>query len=167
MRTLRAGNLAGFVTLLTIAAGLFHLFTIGMGLLEPRLQRAVHFLFMLPLAFILYPATNKSPKDRPTRIDGLLALSAVAVNLYVIVNVDRIGARWEGISPVSTGEVLMGCVAILLCLEAVRRSAAFALAVLTVGFLAYLYWSAASFGCGAAIPPTRSSIPKPESGRLT
>ena len=146
VRTLRSGSLAQFVTFLTVAAGLFHLLTIGLGLLEPRLQRAVHFLFMLPLAFILYPATNKSPKDRPSRIDGLLALSAVAVNLYVIVNVDRVQARWEGITPVSTEEVLMGCVAILLCLEAVRRSAAFALAVVAVCFLVYLYWSAVSFG---------------------
>ncbi|MEW6375053.1 MAG: C4-dicarboxylate ABC transporter permease, partial [Thermodesulfobacteriota bacterium] len=49
-----------------VAASLLHLYTSGYGTFEPRTQRGLHLLFLLPLVFILFPATSKSPKDRPS-----------------------------------------------------------------------------------------------------
>jgi len=35
-----------------VAAALFHFYTAGYGTLEPRLQRAVHLLFLIPLGAV-------------------------------------------------------------------------------------------------------------------
>jgi TRAP transporter 4TM/12TM fusion protein len=120
-------------------------------MLESRSQRAVHFLFMLPLAFMLYPARARSPRDRPSALDVLLACASVAVNGYLIVNVSRLDLRWEGVTwPLST-DVIMGTAAVLLCLEAARRAAAAALAVVTAGFLVWMLASSHVFASSATL----------------
>jgi len=60
------GREALAVTALAVGASCFHIYTTWAGFLEPRLQRAVHLGFLLPLAFLLYPATARSPKGRPS-----------------------------------------------------------------------------------------------------
>ena len=84
MRSLKgpAGWAVGGVAL---AAALFHLYTAGFGFLEPRQQRSVHLLLLLPIAFLLWPASDDSPKDRPSALDWLLAAAAVLPNLYSLV----------------------------------------------------------------------------------
>lgn len=140
-RALSEGWPSRLLFLVLVAAALFHLATIVLGLLPARTQRATHFLFMLPLAFVLYPARAGSRTDRISKLDLLLAGTAIVVNAYLLLNAPVIAERWEGITPLSPLELVLGCVAILLCLEAVRRSAAAALSLVTAGFLGYLFWS--------------------------
>src|SRR5438034_655936 len=138
MRAFPPGRMQAAVAAWALAAAIFHLYTTSIGLLDSRSQRAAHFLFILPLAFLLYPATKRSPKERPSGVDGLLAVVAVAVNVYLLANRDRLDLRWEGITWPLRMDVLMGTAAVLLCVEAARRAAASALAVVTAGFLAWM-----------------------------
>ncbi|MBS1115799.1 MAG: transporter fused permease subunit, partial [candidate division NC10 bacterium] len=73
------GREALAVTALAVGASCFHIYTTWAGFLEPRLQRAVHLGFLLPLAFLLYPATARSPKGRPSAWDwGWAALGLLS-----------------------------------------------------------------------------------------
>ena len=45
------------------AASLFHLYTAGYGVFEPRVQRSLHLLFLVPLIFVLYPFRARSPRS--------------------------------------------------------------------------------------------------------
>lgn len=49
---------------IALAASLFHLYTAAFGLLPAMYQRAVHWMFMGSLVFLLYPATKSRPKDK-------------------------------------------------------------------------------------------------------
>jgi TRAP transporter 4TM/12TM fusion protein len=139
MRELR-GKTAWIVAGVAIFASLFHLYTAGFGTLEPRIQRAMHIILLLPLCFLLYPANKKSPKDRPSRFDILFAVGAVLVSAYIIIANDRLNARWEHVSPVTNVEVVFGTIATILVIEAARRAVSPFLAGLAVlGLLYYLY----------------------------
>ena len=116
----------------------FHLYTSGFGFLEPLSQRAVHLGLFLPLAFILFPATGRSPKDRPSLCDLVLSLLAVAPSLYSFLEADRINLRIEGVDRLLDAEFVLGTLAVLLLLEAVRRAVATALFVLCSIIVAYL-----------------------------
>jgi TRAP transporter 4TM/12TM fusion protein len=105
-----------------VAAALFHFYTAGYGTLEPRLQRAVHLLFLIPLAFLAFPFNSRSPKTRPSAFDWLWAAITALASLYQIWNVDRLNHRWEGASPVLPIEVIIGSVMAVLVIEACRRS---------------------------------------------
>jgi TRAP transporter 4TM/12TM fusion protein len=138
MRELR-GKIGLAVLIWGVMTSLFQLYTAGFGLLEPRLQRCIHLTFLLPLSFLLFPATRRSPKDRVTLPDLILAFLSLLPGLMVIWESDRLTERWEHITPVLQREIVLGTLQIVLLLEATRRSVAPALAFLTGLFIVYLF----------------------------
>jgi len=138
MRELR-GGLGIIVMVWGVLTSLFQLYTAGFGLLEPRLQRGIHLTFLLPLAFLLFPATSKSPKDRATLTDIVLALLSLLPGLMIILESGRLSSRWEHITPVLQKEIILGTLQIILLLEGTRRAVAPALAYLTGIFILYLF----------------------------
>ncbi|MBU0926235.1 MAG: TRAP transporter fused permease subunit [Spirochaetes bacterium] len=117
----------------------FHLYTAIFGIMQPRIQRGIHLLFLLPLAFILYPATKKSPKDRPTVLDLILAALSMVPALYVIFNNDALNMRMAMVDPVLPLEMALGVINIVLLIEAIRRAVVPAMAILVAGFLGYMF----------------------------
>lgn len=126
------------VSIIALSVSFFHLYTATFGVLTPRLQRSIHLIFLLPIAFLLYPATSKSPKDRPSILDYILSLLVFLPNIYIILNNSRIERRWEFVSKVLTIEVIMGLILVLLIIEIIRRAVAPALAALASVSLLYL-----------------------------
>ena len=79
------GFWAKAVSVIAIGMSLFHLYTAGFGTLMAMKQRGIHLAFLMALAFLLYPATSKSPKDRPTIWDlGWLVLGT-AGTFYLVL----------------------------------------------------------------------------------
>jgi TRAP transporter 4TM/12TM fusion protein len=104
------------------AASLLHLYTAGYGVFEPRIQRSLHLLFLIPLVFILYPFRASSPQSRPSGVDWLLAAGALLGSGYLMWDADRLNHRWEGATDVLAHEVVLGTMMALLVIEACRRS---------------------------------------------
>jgi TRAP transporter 4TM/12TM fusion protein len=120
------------------AAALFHVWTAYAGAWEPREMRAVHLLFLLPLAFVLFPAGKRSPQNRVTAVDLIWAVLAAIPCLYVIRYAEALTERWEGVHPVTVAQVVLGVVLVVAVLEASRRSVGFWFFVTTLLFMAYL-----------------------------
>jgi TRAP transporter 4TM/12TM fusion protein len=126
------------VGLWAAAAALFHIWTSYAGVWEPREMRATHLLFLLPLAFLLFPAAARSPRSRPTLPDLLWAVVAAGPCVYVIAHAHELTERWEGVHPVTAAQVVLGTLLVLAVLEAARRSVGFWFFVTTLVFMAYL-----------------------------
>src|SRR5687768_7265493 len=137
MRTL-SGAVGWAVGGWAAAAALFHIWTAYAGAWEPREMRAVHLLFLVPLAFVLFPARARSPRDRVTPGDWAWVLAALVPCLYVLVNAQVLTERWEGVHPVTTPQVLLGTLLVLAVLEAARRAVGFWFFVTTLVFITYL-----------------------------
>jgi TRAP transporter 4TM/12TM fusion protein len=127
------------VALLAVGVSSFHVYTTWFGFLEPRLQRAVHLGCLLPLVFLLFRATGRSPIDRPSGWDWAWAALAVLCNGYVIWHQPRLLVRWEGSTEVLPAELVLGGALTLLILEATRRAVSPWLSALVAVFLAYLF----------------------------
>ena len=128
------------VSVICFVASMYHLYTATFGVFTPRLQRGFHLMFLLPLAFLLYPATKKSPKDRPSICDYVLSLLVFFPTIYVILENSRLQQRWELVSKVLPIEIILGLILILLVTEIIRRAVAPALAaVVGVAFIYLLF----------------------------
>ncbi|KAF0135758.1 MAG: TRAP transporter 4TM/12TM fusion protein [Xanthobacteraceae bacterium] len=145
MRELK-GPVFWLAAAVAVLASLFHLWTGGFGFFEPREQRSIHLLLLLPLAYILYPATENSPKDRPSIVDWVLSALAVLPSLYSYscANGGRycssiINLRFETVDPVSPVELVLGVIAIVLVIEALRRAVTPVLAGLVATGILYLF----------------------------
>jgi len=120
------------------AASLFHIWTAYAGVWEPREMRAIHLLFLLPLAFLLFSGHEKRPTQRITRLDWAWAAASLVTCAWVFVNAHELTERWEGVHPVTLTQVVIGTVLVAAVLEASRRSVGFWFFVTTLGFMAYL-----------------------------
>ena len=122
-----------------VAISAFQLYTAFFGIMQPRFQRGIHLLFLMPIAFILYPATSKSPKDRITFFDGLFAFLSILPPLFLLISDQRLTYRLSFIDPVLNIELILGIINIILLLEAIRRAVVPAMSILVGIFLGYLY----------------------------
>lgn len=132
------GTLKTFLGLWAVTITLFYLYTSIFGIFQPRIQRGVSLLFLLPLCFLLYPATKKSPQNRPSVPDILFAITAMLPSLYVILFNERLNLRMTMVDSVLPIEVALGAVMIGLVVEAIRRAVVPAMAILILGFMGYI-----------------------------
>ena len=79
-------------------------------------------MLLLPMIYILFPATSKSPKDRPSFFDGIAALLCFAGPFYTFWNADILNYRVIGIDEVLPIEIFLGTTLVVLVIEACRRS---------------------------------------------
>ncbi|MBM4341376.1 MAG: TRAP transporter fused permease subunit [Deltaproteobacteria bacterium] len=121
MRKLK-GWLKVVILIYGVSAALFHLYTSGFGTFEPRTQRGLHLLFLLPLIYILFPATKNSPQNRPSLFDLLASLLCFAGPAYIVWNAERLNFRMVGMDEVLPVEMVLGTALVLLVVEAARRA---------------------------------------------
>ena len=131
------GAAATMVKWFAIAMAVFHLYTSYFGALESLRHRAAHLLFVLPLAFTMYPASKKRKSDTPSVVDLVLAIMSLACCSYIVFNYKEIYMR-GGIP--NRLDIAMGVMTAVLVLEAVRRVVGIQLAIIASVFLGYAYF---------------------------
>ncbi len=125
-------------TVIAVSAAAIHLYSVYHGLFTPRVQRSMHLLFMLPLAFLLFPAGENSPENRPSVPDIILALLALMVASMGILELDRLENRWIFSTDLLSRELIFGAVNVVLIVEATRRTVSNILAYMAIAALLYL-----------------------------
>ena len=138
MRTFTGWKKAAIGIWLTVVS-VFALYTATFGIMQPRIQRGVHLLFLLPMAFILFPANKKSLSDRIPLYDGILALLALFPPLYLIIFNDSMSLRFEFVDPLTPTQMALGALNIVLLLEGIRRAVVPAMSILIGAFFLYPY----------------------------
>ncbi len=121
------------------AVSVFALYTATFGIMQPRIQRGVHLLFLLPMAFVLFPATKKSAPDRIPVYDWILAFLSLVPALYIIFNNGDLSSRFEFVDPLTPLQVALGALNIILILEAIRRAVVPAMTILICSFFVYVF----------------------------
>ncbi|MCP8615917.1 TRAP transporter permease [Salirhabdus salicampi] len=124
-------------SLICIVFALFYLYLAGppfLGNPGTGLRRGLFMLLVLTMVFMLYPATKKSIKQRPTLWDGfLIILTFVSFGYWIIYYNDLV--MRTGVA--TTSDSIMGALAIILSFEATRRVMGWLLPILAAVFLLY------------------------------
>ena len=141
-----------------VALSLFHLYTATFGIMQPRVQRGVHLLCILPLTFLLFSGGKNADRDRIGLTDVTLACLSLLPPLYVILANDQLTMRLSFIDPVTPLQMGLGLLMIVLLLEAVRRAVVPALAVLIAAFVGYMYAAPYLSGVFYSSPPSLAEI---------
>ncbi|MGE6225317.1 TRAP transporter permease [Aeromonas media] len=135
------GLMGWLITGLALAWSLFQLwiasplpFIFGVGVLNDTETRAIHLTFALLLAYLVFPAFRRSPRDRVPLGDIALGLIAAGAAAYLFVMYEALAQRPGNLT---TADLITACIGIPLLLEAARRALGPALAVIALVFLAY------------------------------
>jgi TRAP transporter 4TM/12TM fusion protein len=125
------------VTGLSIALTLLMYYTAFWGTFPPIIQRGGYMMFVLPLIFMLFPAKKKSHLTSIPWYDLVLTVVSGIPFLWVIYSHERVINRMYGSDPVLLVDLIMGIVAILVILEATRRTMGNVLNYIALFFIAY------------------------------
>ena len=114
---------------------IFQVYTAVFGLFPAMVQRMTTLSFGLFLCFICFKF-KKSDTNKVPIYDWIMAILAVAIDVYIIATLDTLTKR--GGNPTQL-DIIFGAILILLVLEATRRSVGKALVVVAIVFLVYAY----------------------------
>ncbi len=117
-------------------------FILGVGVWNDTQTRAIHLGFAVLLAFIAFPATKSSPRDRIPALTWVIAIVAAAAASYQWYAYSGVAARTGAPSQI---DVWVSIAGIILLLEAARRSLGFPLMAVALFFLGYVFFGSSSF----------------------
>ncbi|MGR5132480.1 TRAP transporter permease [Vibrio alfacsensis] len=109
-------------------------FIVGFGVMNDTETRAIHLGFALLLAFLVFPAFKRSPRDRVPVFDIMLGLIACASSLYLFVMYEALAQRPGSLT---TEDFITALIGLPLLLEAARRVLGPALPMIALVFIGY------------------------------
>lgn len=119
-----------------LAFSIFHVYTGIFGMLTAQLQRSIHLGFALALIFLLFPAQkkNRGKQIKVSWYDVILAIISVIVGGYWPVLIDDLVLRAGNVTQL---DFYVGLAAILLVLEATRRTVGLPISIIAIVFMGY------------------------------
>ncbi|MFS0559126.1 TRAP transporter permease [Terribacillus sp. 179-K 1B1 HS] len=132
-----AGIMGAVVFFLLLAFSIYQLYTATYGNVPTQIHRSVHLGFGLVLIYLLFPARRKSKDKRIAWYDYILAALGFYVGAYWPVMYDNIIAQG---GQMTTLDFATGALAVLLVLEATRRTVGLPIVIIAILFMAYAYW---------------------------
>lgn len=129
-----SGFLAKVTAAIAICFSVFQIYIAAFGVLDAMILRSIHLDFGLCLIFLLYPARSSWPRDRIHPLDFVFAVLGAAAPLYIVVFYQDL-VRRAGL--VTTTDYIIGLIAILLILDAVRRVVGWPMVGVALMFIAY------------------------------
>lgn len=119
---------------------LFQLYAAGFGIFDIFIMRPIHVVFALLLSFVSYPFLKRYSDRRTPLIDAIFAGISVCIGVYVIFNLERISTRIQFVDSLNYLDLFFGACAIILILDACRRTIGIALPVICIIFIGYAFF---------------------------
>jgi TRAP transporter 4TM/12TM fusion protein len=134
-------QMKGFWYYLTSGMGIamvfFYLYNAGISPVAAQYHRGIYVLITFVLVFLSYPIWRRSRQDRPTVPDILLALLAVFVVGYWILEFENLNYRMGSETKL---DFFVSGLGILISLEVCRRVLGWSLTIVGIAFIGYCYF---------------------------
>jgi TRAP transporter 4TM/12TM fusion protein len=132
----KASGAAGrVVSVLAVGVALYALYWV-VAIVEPQLYRVSFLMVALVMAFLATPVLRPPPRNRAHAFDWALAAASAVVLAWPIL--DRADFPYRAAVPTGI-DLVCGGLAIVLVLEAARRTAGWPLPLTAAAFVAYAY----------------------------
>jgi len=122
------------IRIAAIIMAVYHFIAISSPIFPPEIHQAVHLGFSLTLIFMIDITIKKSSNAVIKIIDRLLVLFAIGVTCYLFFGYESLIAR---VGSPTIMDTIVGCLIIIMILDAVRRRYGYAL--MGLGFFALIY----------------------------
>ena len=122
--------------IISIIFVLFQLYATLSGLVTAQILRATHLAFVQFLAFLLFPATKKMPRNTLPWYDVILGLIGAGCWMYIVINFQNL-VRRSGNN--TTLDVIIGIIGILILFESCRRIVGLPIMTIAAVFVIYAF----------------------------
>lgn len=133
------GKVGYLVTGIMVIMSLIHLYQIGFGVFEATLERSLHLCFAIPLVFLASSYAKSRSLSKIPWYDWILAFLGIAAFAWVMFNHQRLMWRMPYLDEPTILDLIFGVSAVVLVLEATRRTVGMALTLVTLTFILYSF----------------------------
>ena len=142
LRTFQNKIFKGVLRYTAIALALYHIYALIFQLPIPLVLYSIHWGMGLTYAFVYYPSykgNKKALRKAFGVIDAILAIATIAVVLYILRDPNALMYRVSKANA-NTLDLVFGTIAMILSLEAARRTIGLGLPIIALVFFAYAMW---------------------------
>lgn len=125
------------VRIIAIGWSIFQLYTAIFGILPSQLQRSIHLIFAFILAYLLYPRKKSDYSKKIPFYDILLGFLGILVGGYWVIEYTNLLYR---AGDPTFYDIVIGIIAILILIEAARRTCGLPIVSIAIVFLLYTYF---------------------------
>ena len=125
---------------LGVGITLFVFYSAFFGVFLPKIQISLVLYTLLALTFIWTPASKKASKTTLPWYDALMVMASLVCMLFTLHNSERFLSRIPYASPVTTMDIIVALITILLILECARRTVGMAIVIVVVIFTMYAFF---------------------------
>lgn len=125
------------VTITAVVMSCYHLYTCIFGIPESQMHRMLHLMFACVLTFFLYNVAGKKNDGKVKVWDILLTAATVVSLVYMILNLKVFQNRISFVTPLTTAQIVVFVVLLLVVLEATRRLTGPTLPIACIVFILY------------------------------
>lgn len=120
---------------------LFQIVSVVWGKLDPIQLLATHLSLILILTFLYYSFSKQSGTSAtPTVPDYICSFLALGAGIYFYIHAERISERIPIVDPLSTMDIFVGFVFIVLSIEAARRTIGMPIVIIVLIGISYALW---------------------------
>lgn len=121
---------------ISVAFVLFQLYATLSGRIPAQILRASHLAFVQALAFLLFPALKRLPRNTLPWYDVALALIGAVCWLYIVINFQHLVRRAGAYTPL---DITVGAIGILVLIESCRRIVGLPILIIACCFILYAF----------------------------
>jgi TRAP transporter 4TM/12TM fusion protein len=137
-----SNNTKKFIYIIAVLSSLFHLWVNTFGVIPEIRRNVIHYIFMLILAFLLYPTIKKRP-NKFLSFDIICLLLALFSATYLMLFEDALHARNE---VMILTDVIFATITLVILFEATRRTSGITIPILSTIFISYTLYIGQFFG---------------------
>lgn len=136
------GSLAKkIVFIFGLVASLFHLYISSTGILESFKMRTSHLMFLLPIAFLIYPMKKKGRFSKIGIIDFIWFGATLLTLIYFSqIAYERLVLRIPFVTPIYYTDYIAAIFLVVAVLEATRRSVGWGMVVVCLVAIGYAFF---------------------------
>jgi TRAP transporter 4TM/12TM fusion protein len=131
-----SGKTALLAMVLAVGTSLIHIWFNSFGLLDLIKKNCIHLNLLMSLGFLYYPATARSPLNRPSFFDWFFFALTLGAGTYFLFGYERLV---ESVFRPILSDYIYGGLFMILMVEASRRLVGWPITILAVFFLLYTY----------------------------
>ncbi|GAB7389124.1 TRAP transporter permease [Bacillaceae bacterium] len=117
-----AGWVRKFLLLLVCGIAIFQFYVVLFASMDPYLHNSIFISFMLAITFLVFTFGPTKERSKVPFYDIALSLAVSGIGIFMIVYSERFLTRWPLADPLTTMEIFVGSLLLLIVLEVTRRT---------------------------------------------
>lgn len=134
------GWIKKFLLLLICGISIFQFYVMLFASLDPFLHNSIFITFMLSISFLVFSFNSNKKGNKVPIIDLLISLTLLGIGTFMTVYSGRFLTRWPLADPLTTMEMIVGIVLLLIVFEVTRRTLGFGLLVIVSVLVLYAFF---------------------------